>query len=329
MTETKMNYIRHFPYAGGHVFSALLTAVLLTMGAAAVSAQDNVIRVDTELIAFEVTATDASGNAVRGLSADDFRIFVDDVERPIDFFEPAATRDGNRPLAVVFALDVSGSMTKEEIDKLSDSVRHFANKLTAGDSYFGVLAFAMEIKTIRSFTNRPDKLRDSLGKLHHRQDGLSTHGYDAVDQAVRMIEKKTPRSIRGRMPKRAVIVVTDGFPVGDIIAPATVIERANDAETSVYAVILPSYSRLQRDRKPILTPFEASGLVDRTGGKTYYATGEDMDRLFEDLAEEVTSSYAIAFYAKDSDEDKRRSVRIESKRGFKIKQNRAEFGNDQ
>ena len=43
--------------------------------------------------------------------------------------------------------------------------------------------------------------------------------------------------------KRAVLVVTDGFPVGDTVSAATVIERANDADTSVYVVTLPSYSR--------------------------------------------------------------------------------------
>lgn len=299
---------------------------MLFGGVILAAAQDDIIRVDTDLITFEVTASDENGNLVRGLSADDFRIMVDGVERRVDFFQPVGDKAHSRPLVVVFALDVSGSMTKDEITRLSDSVRYFAGKLSPGDSYFAVLAFAMEIKTIRSFTNRPDKLRDSLDKLYHRQDGLSTHGYDAVDEAVRMIVKKTPKSIRGRMPKRAVIVVTDGFPVGDILSPATATERANDAETSVYAVILPSYSRLQRDRKPLLTPFEASGLIERTGGNTFYATGEDMDRLFDSLAEDITSSYAVAFYAKDGDEQKRHTVKIESRRGLTIRQNRVTFG---
>src|SRR5690606_10725541 len=311
------------------IFAISCAAFSLMLLGAPGLAQDDVIRVDTELITFEVSAADAGGKPVRGLSADDFRITVDGVERPVDFFRPVVDNTRTRPLIVVFALDVSGSMTKEEIARLSDSVRYFAGKLTPGDSYFAVLAFAMEIRTIRSFTNRPDKLSRSLDKLYHRQDGLSTHGYDAVDQAVRMIAKKTPKSIRGRMQKRAVVVVTDGFPVGDIVSPATVIERANDAETSVYAVILPSYSRLQRDRKPLLTPFEASGLIDKTGGSTFYATGKDMDRLFDSIADEITSSYAIAFYAKEGDKEKPHTVKIESKRGFTVTQNRTTFGGAQ
>ncbi len=35
--------------------------------------------------------------------------------------------------------------------------------------------------------------------------------------------------------KRAVLVVTDGFPVGDTVSPQTVIERANTADVSVFA----------------------------------------------------------------------------------------------
>jgi hypothetical protein len=41
-----------------------------------------------------------------------------------------------------------------------------------------------------------------------------------------------------------VLVVTDGFPVGDTVAPQTVIERANAADVSVFVVTLPSYSRV-------------------------------------------------------------------------------------
>ncbi len=290
-------------------------------------AQDDVIRVNTELITFEAAVSNEKGEPVRGLTADDFRIFVDGIERPIDFFQPVVDKNKNRPLAVVFALDVSGSMTKDEIRKLSDSVQDFAGKLPDRNSYFAVIAFAMDVKKLQSFTNDPNKLRKSLEKLNRRQDGLSTHAYDAVDDAIRMMARHSPKEIRGRLPKRAVVVITDGFPVGDIVSPATVIERANEAETSVYGVILPSYSRSQRDRKPLLTPFDASRLVERTGGKSFYATSENIDQLFKDLAEEITASYAIAFYPKDSDGSGPHTVRIESKNGLKVAQNRTGYTN--
>lgn len=288
---------------------------------------DDTIRVETELIPFEITVSDKSGKPVRGLTAEDFRLFEDGAQRPIDFFEPLKRQNDSRPLSIVFALDVSGSMTAEELGKLRGAMQSFVENLADYESYFAVLSFGMEVKTLQSFTNRPEKLEKTFDKLMKDQEGLSTHAYDAVDDAIRLLRKKSPSSIRNQLPKRAVVLITDGFPVGDTISPKTVIERANDAETIVYSVILPSYSRLQGNKKPLLTPLEASGLTDKTGGKTFYAAQKNYESLFKALAEEVTASYVLAFYPSDEKQasGKFRQVRIETSRDLTIKQNRAGY----
>lgn len=288
---------------------------------------DDVIRIETDLVPFEITVTDAQGKPVRGLKAEDFRLFENGIERQIDFFEPLKKSDSSRPLSLVFALDVSGSMTREELFKLREALHIFINRLADYNSYFAVMTFGMKVKTVQSFTNRPEKLEKSFEKILRDQDGLSTHAYDAVDEAIRLLQKKSPKTINQKIPKRAVILITDGFPVGDIVSPKTVIERANDAETSVYAVILPSYSRLQPNKRPLLTPLEASGLLEKTGGRSFYANQQNFEPLFKSLAEEITASYVLAFYP---NEENRRSgkfheVRIESKNGFQVTQNRSGY----
>lgn len=288
---------------------------------------EDVIRVNTELVTFEVTVMDKDGKPVRGLDAKDFRLFEDGKERPIDFFKPITRQNDNRPLSLVFALDVSGSMTAEELLHLRNSLQNFVGRLADYDTYFAVMTFGMRVKTLQSFTNRRDRLEKSFQKILRDQEGLSTHAYDAVDDAVRLLQKKSPPNINNQMPKRAVILITDGFPVGDTVAPRTVIERANDAEVSVYAVLLPSFSRLQPDRKPLMTPLEASGLIDKTGGKSFYATARNFEPLFKALAEEITASYAIAFHPDEENlrDGKLREIRIESPAGFTVKQNRTGY----
>ncbi len=289
---------------------------------------NEVVRIETELVSFEVTVTDKNGKFVPNLRREDFRLFEDGVERPIDFFQPLKKRDEGRPLSVVFALDVSGSMTEAEIGRLRSAMQAFIRRLADYDSYFAVVSFAMDVRTLQTFTNRRDKLEKSFDKLVRDQDGLSTHAYDAVDDSIRIIAKKSPKVIRGRHPKRAVILVSDGFPVGDVVSPETLIERANLAETSVYSVILPSYSRLQGDKKPVITPLEASGLMERTGGKSFYATEKSFDALFQALAEDITASYAIAFYPGDENkiaDGTTRKVSIQSKSGFTVRQNRSDY----
>lgn len=307
-------------------FAAILLAAVFFPVAGRAQTGDDVIRVETQLAAFEVTVTDKEGRPVRNLKPGDFKVFEDGVERSVDFFQPITKQDENRPMSIVFAVDVSGSMTAQELERLQTALRSFIKRLADYNSYFAVMTFGMEVKTLQSFTNRPDKLEKTLDRLLHDADGLSTHAYDAVDDAIRMLRKKSPPSIKGQLPKRTVILITDGFPVGDTVAPKTVIERANEAETTVYSVILPSYSRLQGNNKPLLTPLEASGLIDKTGGRSFYANERSYEPLFKALAEEITASYALAFYPdeKKRTDGKFHEVRIEAAKSI-VKQNRTGY----
>lgn len=308
------------------IFSRRFIPVLLLLIGlmTAVYAQEDVIRVETDLVGFEATVTDRDGKPVRGLELKDFRIYEDGVQRPIDFFEPLKKSVESRPLAVVFALDVSGSMTGDELAQLRNSLQHFIERLADYNSYFSIMTFGMQVKTLQSFTNRPDKLEKSLGKLMRDEDGLSTHAYDAVDDAIRLLTKKAPQTSGNKFVKRVVVLVTDGFPVGDTVAAKTVIERANDAETSVYTIILPSFSRLQGNKKPLPTPLEVSGLTEKTGGRSFYANEKNFEPLFNSLAEEVTSSYVLAFYPNEEKrlDGKFHRIRIEAPPGFRVTQNR-------
>jgi VWFA-related protein len=126
--------------------------------------------------------------------------------------------------------------------------------------------------------------------------------------------------------KRAIVVVTDGFPVGDTVSAQTVIERANAADVSVYVVTLPSYSRMMptSTQTPLPTPLDVSGLADSTGGRSVYAEEKDYDPLFRALAEEVTSAYVLAFYPA---EEKRRdgqfhTLKVEGPSGVTTRQSR-------
>src|ERR1041385_9419657 len=94
-------------------------AILFVLGGMIVSVRgqnpDDVVRVDTELVAFEVTVSDKNGNPVRNLQPGDFKIIEDGAERRPDFFQPIVKSDLGRPLSIVFTLDVSGSMTPQEL----------------------------------------------------------------------------------------------------------------------------------------------------------------------------------------------------------------------
>ena len=290
---------------------------------------EEVLKIDTDLVAVDVLATDAEGRAVRSLRKQDFRLFVDDVEQPLAFFQVEHRSGQPRPLAVVFAIDISGSMTPEEMERLHRALNAFSSKLAGHEALYAVMAFGMNVKVLQKFTSNPKKLDEVFERIAREPNGLSTHTYDAVDDAIRLLVRQAPRTRNRLFMKRAVLVITDGFPVGDTVSANTVIERANAADASIYVVTLPSYSRVMAvsSAAPLPTPLDVSGLAQLTGGRTVYAEDKHYESLFRALAEEVTSAYVLAFYPP---EQKRRDgqfhhVRIEGPKGLILRQSRPGF----
>ncbi|MEP6912623.1 MAG: VWA domain-containing protein [bacterium] len=288
-----------------------------------------VLKIDTDLVSLDVVATDSEGQPIRNLRQEDFKLYLDDLEQPLAFFQVERRTGQPRPLAVVFALDISGSMTSEEMDRLRSALNAFSARLAGHQAIYSVMAFGMNVKVLQKFTSEPDKLDRAFERIAREPNGLSTHTYDAVDDAIRLLVRHAPRTRERRLMKRAVLVVTDGFPVGDTVSSRTVIERANAADASIYVVTLPSYSRMMAvsTQTPLPTPLDVSGLADLTGGRSVYADVSNYDPLFRALAEEVTSAYVLAFYPP---EQKRRdarfhSIRIEGPSGLTLRQSRPGF----
>jgi VWFA-related protein len=290
---------------------------------------DEVLKVDTDLVSLDVVANDAEGRPIRNLKQEDFKVYLDSVEQPLAFFQVERRSGQPRPLAVVFALDISGSMTAEEMERLRGALNAFSARLSGHSALYAVMSFGMNVKVLQKFTSEADKLDRAFERIAREPNGLSTHTYDAVDDAIRMLVRHAPRTRERRLMKRAVLVVTDGFPVGDTVSARTVIERANSADASIYIVTLPSYSRMlpALSQTPLPTPLDVSGLADLTGGRSVYADEDNYDPLFRALAEEVTSAYVLAFYPP---EQKRRdgqfhNIRVEGPAGLLLRQSRPGF----
>ncbi len=248
---------------------------------------EDVLKIDTDLVSVDVLATDEEGRPIRNLQKQDFKLFVDGAEQPLAFFQMEHRTGQPRPLAVVFAIDISGSMTAEEMERLRRALNAFSTKLAGHPALYAVMAFGMNVKVLQKFTSDPKKLDDVFERIAREPNGLSTHTYDAVDDAIRLLVRQAPRTRNGLFMKRAVLVITDGFPVGDTVSSSTVIERANAADASIYVVTLPSYSRVMAvsSAAPLPTPLDVSGLSHITGGRTVYAEEKHYQALFRALAE--------------------------------------------
>lgn len=70
---------------------------------------EDVLRFDTDLVSVDVTAMNSQGLPVKNLTQQDFKVFSDGIEQELSFFQIEKRAGGARPLAIVFALDISGA----------------------------------------------------------------------------------------------------------------------------------------------------------------------------------------------------------------------------
>ena len=281
------------------------------------------LRLDTDLVVIDVTATDKSGNYIRDLRPEELQVFEDGRQRKIDFFAMTDEAAFSRPLAVVFALDLSGSLKPEETETLREAAMKFT-ELMKGDSVFATLSFNYKVKIVQDFTSKPEKIERAFAKMN-RFEG-STRIYDAIDRAVRMLDRHAPRSRKGRPVRRVVIVITDGFDSASIIDRRELIRKANDAGVTVYSVTLPSYMLSPtRSNDRVITPLDASRVVSATGGRDFPADAHDFTPIFRSLAEEIRASYALAYYPENRD-GKHHELRVKTSRdGVQLRASRTSY----
>src|ERR1043166_5670974 len=99
---------------------------------------EDVLRFDTDLVSVDVTAMDAEGRPIRNLKQDDFKVYSDGAEQKVSFFQLEQREGEPRPLAIVFALDVSGSMTTEEMMKVRLALNSFSAQLSSHPVIYAV-----------------------------------------------------------------------------------------------------------------------------------------------------------------------------------------------
>jgi Ca-activated chloride channel family protein len=276
----------------GRAIGFLSVVVAVALVAPALTQQsDQAIKLQTDLVTVDATVTDKNGTFIRKLTAEDFVVLEDGQPQKVEFFEANEQASLTRALAVVFALDKSGSIKPEEIDKQREATEGFL-KLVQPESLFSVITFSSEIRVLQDFTSEPQRISQAFRKIGEVTG--SSRIFGTIDRAVSML-KRAPRFRGGRRLRRVVIVITDGFDNLDSTDQQDLIRRANDAEVTVYSITLPSYMPGPGSTR-IMTLLDVSRIVPSTGGADFSADTKDFTPVFKAIAEEIRSSYTLAYY---------------------------------
>ena len=240
-----------------------------------------------------LTARDARGVPITGLTPEDITIREDGDPHPRPILDLTTTVNPAQPMRVVLVLDISGSMKGEPLEHAKNAAKRFIARLGPQDQV-ALIAFSGQINLGEPFPQldptREHGFTADKDALYRVIDGLEAGGatplYDAVYKAVRLAAQQPPGN-------RAVLLMTDGRdedgqggPGSKVADEDTPIREANRANVPVFTIGLGS----------AIDAAYLKRLAAETGG-TYQQTPDAaaLERLFQNVADLLKQQYVITY----------------------------------
>lgn len=284
---------------------------------------DEIIRVNTDLVTITATVTDKNGRYRADLKREDFTVYENGAEQKLEYFNT-----GDRvPMSLGIVFDTSGSM-EDKIEGVQDAVEHFVKSVAAGDEIF-LIRFSDDAELVQDFTD--DKKR-ILRTIQNLEPQGSTALYDAILLGLQKIAD-------GKHRKRALLLLTDGNDTASATTFQEITSLARKSEVIVYGLGIghgekgSTHSGIFDNRvKDTVDMRTLRALADATGGNAYYLEnahegGRDLvDEAAAEVAAELKQQYTLGYYPTDKKdtgafrqitvEVKDKSLRVRTKRGY-------------
>lgn len=277
------------------------------------SEEEEVLKVETNLIRIPVSAATRDGAYVPSLSKTSFQIFENGAEQEIAYFGSF-----DQPFTAILLLDVSGS-TSLKIEQIQEGAIAFVRNMLPQDKAM-VISFDSGIHTMLEYSNDKSALEAAIRKIKF---GGGTSIYDAVNYTIRKKIEKIPG-------KKAIVLFTDGVDTSSTSSYESSVNEAVEADAAIFPIYLNTFLDSigiggggVMSTPPILgVPGTMGGgqtvgetkaqyalgrryiqdLASATGGRIYRADNSTVGLVsaFQGIAEELRSQYEIGYYPTDA-----------------------------
>lgn len=169
--------------------------------------EDEVVRVDTELVDVPLVVMDKAGKPLLNLKKENFVIFEDGKRQDLTEFSST-----NAPFEIALLLDTSGS-TRNDLQLIRRAAQNFIDSLRPGDRV-AIISFKSDVveKRATAATEVLARLTSDRSVLRQAIERVSTSNgtpyYDGVVKIADLVFAEEPKEeFRGR---RALVALTDG-----------------------------------------------------------------------------------------------------------------------
>ncbi len=262
---------------------------------------DEVIKVDTEVVNVLFTAQDHNRRLLTDLKQGDIRLLEDGKPQELVAF----SRQVDLPLSLAILIDTSASQERTLPEEKAAAAAFLETVMRPAKDEVCIISFTGEATLEQGMTNNLSRLRRSIDKVKFVPpsgyigggviagtppiSGDTTAGSTAIWDAIWV----TSDEILGPAPektRRAIILVTDGVNTSGKKKLDDAVQAALKSEAIIYSVGIGDnfYSGVDRG--------SLNKVSERTGGRAYFPRDErELREAFQQIQEEMRSQYLIAY----------------------------------
>ncbi|HRI02313.1 MAG TPA: VWA domain-containing protein [Pyrinomonadaceae bacterium] len=273
---------------------------------------DEVIKVDTEVVNVLFTAQDRNRRLLTDLKPGDIRLLEDGKVQELIAF----SRQVDLPLSLAILIDTSGSQERTLPEEKAAAISFLESVVRPAKDEVCIVSFTGEATLEQGFTNNMTRLRRSVSQIRFippsgyigagvlaggtppiSGDNQAVVGSTAIWDAIWV----TSDEILGPAPektRRAIILLSDGVNTFGKKKLDDAVQAALRSEAVIYSIGIGDnfYSGVDRG--------SLNKISERTGGRAYFPKDErELRDAFNQIQEEMRSQYLIAYEPTNQNRD--------------------------
>ena len=270
--------------------------------------EDYTLRVDVELVTLNVTVLDRNGRIFPGLEEEDFAVYEDGVRQAIEFFG-----HDDVPASIGIVLDNSRSIEANR-QYVVNAALQFLSLMGPEDEAF-VIHFSDEVLPVETGPETFTSDRETLGRAVARLRPIGiTRLYDAVDLGLEYLD-------RGRWPRKALLVLSDGGDNGSSIEEEALRKRIEASEAPIFPIGIIDLRWGEVDPR-VLRRF-----ADQSGGLAFFPEEPiELPSIWGRISQLIHQQYTIGYVPKESRSGYHaiqvdvpdRNVEVHARRGYTV-----------
>lgn len=274
-----------------------------------VKPDDEIVRVETDLVTIPVRITSKGGRPVPDVKKEEFKVFENGVEQEIAYFS-----NEEQPFTVALMLDMSYSSVFK-LQEIQEAAFAFVRQLRPRDKVM-IVSFDEKPLVLCEPTNDKKALRFAI---EASKIGSGTSLYTALD----LVLNDKFRKIRGR---KAVVLLSDGVDTtSKLMTEKRLLDYVSEVDALIYPIQYYTFDDVQKNRRKdaevryddndrpyvVESPrgvgeresdYETATeffrkIADATGGSVQRVSSRtNLDKAFAKIADELRKTYSLGYY---------------------------------